>query len=298
MKRLFIFREGIWRNWGRDTFIALRGLLLLTGRFDEARHLLLTYGSCLRHGLIPNLLAGPRYNARDAIWFWLYSLAQYTELAPDGCSILSANIQGNSLHSIIKTAMDAHLNGLSFREHNAGDQLDRVMSDEGFNNRIGIDSLTGFVVGGNRWNCGTWMDKMGSSDVARNKGHPGSPRDGSAIELVGLSRATIQWLIKMIGKGFYPYDGDRPTLEAWLAKIDDNFERAFWIDQNRDESPHVNRRNIYKDTVNSTLQWTDYQFRPNFLVAAVVVSVRALSICRSLCSLSRLLKCSTKITSG
>ena len=155
-----MFREGIWRNWGRDTFIALRGLLLLTGRFDEARHLLLTYGSCLRHGLIPNLLAGPRYNARDAIWFWFYSLSQYTALAPDGCSILSAHIQGNTLHSIIKSAIDAHWNGCSFREHNAGVQLDRVMSDDGFNNRIGIDPLTGFVFGGNQWNCGTWMDKM------------------------------------------------------------------------------------------------------------------------------------------
>jgi glycogen debranching enzyme len=39
------FSEGIWRNWGRDTFISLRGLLLLTGRFDDARHLLLTYAS-------------------------------------------------------------------------------------------------------------------------------------------------------------------------------------------------------------------------------------------------------------
>jgi glycogen debranching enzyme len=30
------FGEGIWRCWGRDTLIALRGCLLLTGRIDEA----------------------------------------------------------------------------------------------------------------------------------------------------------------------------------------------------------------------------------------------------------------------
>jgi len=264
------FAEGIWRNWGRDTFIALRGLLLLTGRYQEARHLILTYASCLRHGLIPNLLAGPRYNARDAIWFWLYSICQYTKIVPNGSNILSSIVQGQNLHEIIKTAIDTHWNGLTFREYNAGYQLDRVMSDEGFNNRIGVDHQTGFVFGGNRWNCGTWMDKMGSSDSAGNKGHPGSPRDGSAVELVGLSRATLSWLLQMIDQDFYPYKEQKKQIENWIEKIDQNFEKYFWIDETNHQSQFINRRNIYKDSVNSSLQWTDYQLRPNFLIAAVV----------------------------
>ena len=74
-------------------------------------------------------------------------------------------------------------------------------------------------------------------------------------------------------------------LTDWLKRIDENFEKEFWIDSS-DSSTFVNRHEIYKDTVNSSLQWTDFQFRPNFLVAAVLVSHSPLPLPLSHLSLS------------
>src|SRR5262249_14685218 len=61
-------------DWGRDTFIALRGLCLATGRFDDARQILLAWASAVSDGMLPNRFPDqgehPEFNAVDAsLWF-------------------------------------------------------------------------------------------------------------------------------------------------------------------------------------------------------------------------------------
>jgi glycogen debranching enzyme len=58
------FATGWARCWGRDVFISLRGLFLTTGNFAGAKRHIVSFGSTLKHGLIPNLLdsvRSPRY---------------------------------------------------------------------------------------------------------------------------------------------------------------------------------------------------------------------------------------------
>ena len=58
--------------------------------------MLLAFGGALRHGLIPNLLAGgthARYNARDATWFWLQAVKDYVEMSDESVQFLDAPVQ-------------------------------------------------------------------------------------------------------------------------------------------------------------------------------------------------------------
>ncbi|MEC5404078.1 amylo-alpha-1,6-glucosidase [Paraburkholderia sp. MPAMCS5] len=61
-------------DWGRDTFIAMRGLLIASGRLDEAEAILLEWSGTLSEGMLPNRFPDsgdtPEYNAVDAsLWF-------------------------------------------------------------------------------------------------------------------------------------------------------------------------------------------------------------------------------------
>jgi predicted glycogen debranching enzyme len=61
-------------DWGRDSFIALRGLAIATGRLREAQAVLLEWAGTVSQGMLPNRFpddgGAPEYNAVDAsLWF-------------------------------------------------------------------------------------------------------------------------------------------------------------------------------------------------------------------------------------
>ncbi|MGE5578845.1 MAG: amylo-alpha-1,6-glucosidase [Bacillota bacterium] len=73
-------------EWGRDTFIALPGLLLCTGRFGEAREVFLRFCDRMRGGLIPNVLdegGESLYNSVDASLWMIEALRKYEEYSKD-----------------------------------------------------------------------------------------------------------------------------------------------------------------------------------------------------------------------
>ncbi|KAG9394468.1 Glycogen debranching enzyme [Carpediemonas membranifera] len=303
------FTHGFMRAWGRDTFIAFRGLLLLTERFDEAREILLGFGAAMRHGLIPNLLdsgRNPRYNCRDAVWWWMYAVTQYCDAAPEGKAFLDADVvrlfksdeqsdyvtfdgvriprrktvsvidpQANrtTITELIYEALSAHARGIHYREWNAGTQIDEKMQAHGFNVDVHVDPETGFAHGGNKQNCGTWMDKMGESRRAGNWGVPSTPRDGADVEIVGLQAACLEWVmanaVKRMANDSVYVGSEIMKIKDWRDRIFRFFDRKFFVSPN-DSSQFANKRGIYKDTVGSTDGFPDYQLRPNQAIAMVV----------------------------
>ena len=296
------------RTWGRDIMIAMRGLLIGTGQYEEAKDHILAFASVLKHGMIPNLLnkgTDPRYNSRDSVWFFMQCIQDYCKIAPDGSSFLKASTKrrflpyddtwfpvddprayskSSTIEEVIQEVMQRHASGLSFVEYNAGPQLDSQMKPEGFHIDIHVDWTNGLIFGGNPSNCGTWMDKMGESEKAGNKGIPGTPRDGAAVEIAGLLASTLFWLDELCKSGQYSYDGVSLdggskviTWSDWAGLIKANFERCFYVPRHKSEDSNydvdsaiVNRRGIYKDLYKSSQGYEDYQLRPNFTIAMVV----------------------------
>jgi predicted glycogen debranching enzyme len=90
-------------DWGRDTFIAMRGLCLATGRLAEARDILTAWAGTVSQGMLPNLFPDrgdvPEYNSVDASLWYVIVVHEFLEIAGNdpalvaGKEILLASVE-------------------------------------------------------------------------------------------------------------------------------------------------------------------------------------------------------------
>lgn len=94
------FGTGIWaglpwfhQSWGRDTFIALPGISLVTGQFDDAAAIIKSFSEFQiddpaneRHGRVPNRVVSPTdiiYNTTDGTPWLIREIAEYVQYTGD-----------------------------------------------------------------------------------------------------------------------------------------------------------------------------------------------------------------------
>jgi predicted glycogen debranching enzyme len=99
-------------DWGRDTFIAMRGLLIATGRLDEAEAILLEWSGTLSAGMLPNRFPDygdtPEYNSVDAsLWF---VIAVHDYLAANHAQAATRT----RLQQAVETILTGYTNGTRF----------------------------------------------------------------------------------------------------------------------------------------------------------------------------------------
>ncbi len=182
-----------FESWGRDTFISLPGLLLATGRFEDARNILLGFMRQKKQGLIPNFIQDrsgePAYNTVDATLWYLNAVLQYLKYTGD-----SKFVQ-QQLWENLKIIVDSHKKGTAFD--------------------IRLDS-DGLLAHGPRL---TWMD-------AEVDGAPVTPRSGKAVEIQALwynALQTMQLLAHKFGESHLS-----ETYAEMAFEARESFNTKFW----------------------------------------------------------------------
>ena len=143
-------------DWGRDTFIAMRGLLLVSGRHEAAESILLEWANTLSEGMLPNRFpdygSTPEYNAVDASLWFVVAVHEY----------LAAEQACDDTRKRLQQAVEAILTGYS-----RGTRFGIRADDDGLL-RAGVPGVQL-----------TWMDaKVGDWVV--------TPRIGKPVEVQAL----------------------------------------------------------------------------------------------------------------
>ncbi len=182
--------------WGRDTFISLPGLMLVTGKFEDARKIFVGFLRRRKHGLIPNFLQDASgesaYNTVDAALWYANAVLQYVKYTGDFEFVQEHLWEG------LKEIVDSHVKGTDFGIHVDGD---------------------GLLAHGPRL---TWMD-------AEVDGVGVTPREGKAVEIQALwynALMTMRLLaIRLREKSLSEEYG------ALASEAKESFNLKFWNNQ-------------------------------------------------------------------
>jgi glycogen debranching enzyme len=176
-------------DWGRDTMIALPGLTLAAGRFQEARGILREFARSVDQGMLPNRFpdAGetPEYNTVDATLWFFEAARAYAEASGDWAFVRE------ELLPVFEDIAAWHVRGTRYGI------------------RVDEDGLLA---------CGepgvqlTWMDaKVGDWVV--------TPRHGKPVEIQALWYNALRILESLGGGGRYG---------EMAGKARESFEAQFW----------------------------------------------------------------------
>ena len=216
-------------DWGRDTFIALPGLLLETGRFDEARDVLRAFAEAIHGGLVPNRFddyddTAAHYNTVDASLWFVHAAMQYRLTADDQQS------WDDWLADAALTVIDAYIRGTDHGIRMAGD---------------------GLITAGSAQTQLTWMDAACGGIVF-------TPRHGKAVEINALWYHVLAGMAELVAE---THREQADHFNRLLGRIRRSFAKVFWNDALDCLVDHVWTDDDGNDHIDRTL-------RPNQIFAA------------------------------
>jgi predicted glycogen debranching enzyme len=113
-------------DWGRDTFIALRGLCIAGGRLEDARAILLAWAEAVSDGMLPNRFPdqgdAPEFNAVDASLWYVIAVGDLLRAAAAPGRSLSAR-DAAALRAAVEAILAGYAAGTRFGIHCADDGL-------------------------------------------------------------------------------------------------------------------------------------------------------------------------------
>ena len=222
-------------DWGRDTMIAFTGLCLETGRYEDAKSILLSFSKCIKNGLVPNMFPDngkePLYNTADASLWYFYAVYNYLKYVDTD---EAWKFVEDYIYSSLQEIMAAYRKGTQF----SIDMDDDALMNAG----SGLDQVT-------------WMDVRIGDEVV-------TPRHGKPVEINALWYNALMTM-EEISRGIARRTHDKP--ENYLAYAGGCSQLAMWVKEAFNEEFWYEEGGYLYDVIGEDFK--DATLRPNQIFA-------------------------------